>query len=137
MIYENLQDKVVLARKGQDAVQLGLLQYVLGEVGRQRTVDTSDPAVSKVLKMVRKRLLDSYAQTRDQVTKAELVLLDAYIDELLPKQMSEDDLVTAIDVAIATGAGNIGQVMGQLKQSGTPFDGATASKLIKERLAGN
>jgi uncharacterized protein YqeY len=61
------------------------------------------------------------------------------IETYLPAQMSEEELVAAVDAAIlelgASGAAAMGQVIGLVKQkTAGQADGARIAQLVKERL---
>jgi hypothetical protein len=62
------------------------------------------------------------------------------IDEYLPTQLTEDELVQLIDAKIsetgATTSAQMGQVIGAVKaQAGASADGSMVARLVKERLA--
>lgn len=132
-IYNKIQNALNEARSTQNKPALSVLQYLMGEIGRQRVIDTSDAQVTKIFKTVQKRIIESVEQGASD--PQELVILDAFADLYLPRQMTQQELEVAIVKAIEAGALNIGQVMKLLKQTGVDFDARQASQLIKEKLA--
>lgn len=63
----------------------------------------------------------------------------AIIEEYLPKQLSEEELGKLVDAAItetgATGAQDMGKVIGQVRQqAGATADGGLIARLTKEKL---
>lgn len=137
-LYQTLQNTITSARREKDATALSIFQYLVGEIGRGRTVDTSDQNVEAVTRRVYKRLDDAIESMSCSVPfnqVAELAILKDFMDEHLPKQMSEAELNLVIDKAIEAGASNIGSVMGKIKSLGVDFDGRLASQLIRQKLA--
>ena len=118
---------------------------ILNEEVAQKARDTglSDEAIEKIFaKEVKKR--HESAALYDQADRAELAetersearVLEAY----LPEQVSEADIQSAVDEAIATtgatGPAAMGQVIGAVKAKlGNTADGATIARLVKASLS--
>lgn len=133
-IYEKLQAELNKARLAQDTLYLELLQYLIGEIGRQRVVDTTDPAVTRIVKQVNKRINEAHDLYATEKTQYEKTIMISLVHRMLPKLMTQKELNVAIDKAIADGAVGIGQVMGKLKSLRVDFDGGLAASLIKQKL---
>jgi uncharacterized protein len=134
------------AMRAGDKVRLGTIRMVLAGV-KQVEVDTrealDDAQVLAVLDKMVKQRRESITQFRkagrDDLAEAETLEL-AVIQTYLPEPLSEAEIATMIDAAIAeTGAGSVrdmGKVMGQLKPrlQGRADMGAVSSQ-VKARLS--
>lgn len=106
------------------------------ELGR----DLTDADVVEVLRKGIKRRresVDAYEKaSRPELAKKErdeVTLLEAY----LPPQASAEDIRAAVKAAIATGANNVGAVMGKvMPQFKGKADGGVISAIVREELAG-
>ena len=133
------------AMKARDKERLGTIRLIQAEFKRievDERIDVDDARALAVLdKMVKQR-----RDSADQYQKAgreELAAQENYeigvIQEFLPTQLSEAELVAMVDEAIAasgaTGMQGMGAVMGQLKPKlqGRADVGAV-SQLVKARL---
>ncbi len=133
------------AKKNHDTLKSNLLSALLGEataVGKNAGNRESTP--EEVLQVIRKfiknldetiALLEKEGKPVEK-EKAERAVLEAY----LPKQLSPEELATAIDEIIAAlperSPKMMGQVMAALKERyNGRYDGKTASQLVKEKLA--
>jgi uncharacterized protein YqeY len=134
-----------LAMKAKDKAALKALRMILGAI-KQREVDerielNDTQAMAVIQKMVKQRK-DSISQFKDagrddlvDVEEAELIIINNY----MPKQLSESQVLVAVDKAIAaTGASSMqdmGKLMGVLK---TQLDGkadmGVVSGLIRSKL---
>jgi len=134
-----------LAMKAKDKAALKALRMILGAI-KQREVDerielNDTQAMAVIQKMVKQRK-DSISQFKDagrddlvDVEEAELIIINNY----MPKQLSESQVLVAVDQAIAaTGASSMqdmGKLMGVLK---TQLDGkadmGVVSGLIRSKL---
>ena len=133
--------------KSGDKDRLAVLRLVSAAV-KQREVDdrveTDDPAMIAILDKMAKQRRESIEQFnkggRDDlsaVEQKELEIIQAY----LPQQLSDDEIQTLIDTAVAeTGASEIrdmGKVMGKLKpQLQGRADMSAVSAKIKSKLGG-
>ena len=147
MLKAQLTDDMKAAMKGGDKARLAVIRLINAAI-KQREVDErielSDEQVLAVLDKMVKQRRDS-AQQYSDAGRDELAAKEndeiAVIQEFLPAQLSDDELIEMIDAAIAaagaTGMQAMGPVMGQLKpQLQGRADMGAVSKLVKERLAG-
>ena len=133
------------AMKARDKARLGTIRLIQSDFKRievDERIEIDDARALAVLdKMVKQR-----RDSADQFTKAgrdELAEQENFeigvIQEFLPAQLSEEDLVAMVDEAVAaagaTGMQAMGAVMGQLKPKlqGRADIGAV-SQLVKSRL---
>ncbi len=133
--------------KAGDKRRLGTIRLMLAAV-KQREVDErielDDPQVLAVLDKMVKQRRESIAQY-EKAGRSELAEQEAFevgiIQEYLPDALSDDEIATLIEEAIAgTGAQSIrdmGKVMGRLKpeMQGRADMGAVSS-LVKQKLSG-
>ena len=147
MLKERIQEDMKSAMRARDTASLGAIRLLQAAI-KQKEVDervvADDAAVLAIVEKLIKQRKDSISQfeqagRQDLVDKerAELVLLSAY----LPQQMSEAEVIAAIDAAIAaTGAAGpqgMGKVMAALKTTlAGRADMSKVSGLVKARLAG-
>ena len=143
---ERINEDMKAAMRAKDAPRLSAIRLLQAAI-KQKEVDeritVDDTAVLGIVEKLIKQRKDSIEQfgkagRTDLVAKekAELDLLSMY----LPQQMSETELVAAVDVAIAeTGAAGpqaIGKVMALLKpRIAGRADMSQASALVKQRLS--
>ncbi|MGE5337685.1 MAG: GatB/YqeY domain-containing protein [Gemmatimonadota bacterium] len=145
---ERINEDMKAAMRAREADRLSAIRLLLAAI-KQKEVDerivADDAAVTAIVEKLIKQRRDSIAQfdkagRQDLVAKetAELNLLTSY----LPQQMSEAELVAAVDAVIAeTGAAGpqaMGKVMGLLKSRiAGRADMSKASTLVKQKLAGS
>ena len=135
------------AMKARDKQRLGTIRLIQAEFKRievdERIEVDNDRAIAVLDKMVKQRR-DSAQQYKD-AGRAELEAQEVYeiavLQEFMPAQLSEEELVAMVDAAIAasgaTGMQAMGPVMGQLKpQLQGRADIGAVSQLVKARLAG-
>ena len=144
---EQIRAEMKTAMKARDKQRLGTIRLIQAEFKRievdERIEVDNNRAIAVLDKMVKQRR-DSAQQYKD-AGRAELeaqeVFEIAVLQEFLPVQLSEEELVAMVDAAIAasdaTGMQAMGPVMGQLKpQLQGRADIGAVSKLVKARLAG-
>ena len=135
-----------LAMKAKDKDALKAVRMILGAI-KQKEVDDrielDDTQVLAVIQKMVKQRKDSISQFKDadrtdlvEIEEAELVIINNY----MPAQLSEAEIATAVDKAIAdTNASSMqdmGKLMGMLKgQLGGKADMGTVSALIKSKLS--
>jgi uncharacterized protein YqeY len=133
------------AMRARDRVRLGTLRLITAEIKRvevDERIDPDDARVLNILDRMVKQRLDSESQYRSagrddlaDVEAAEMVV----IREFMPAALSEDEIATRVDAAIAaTGAESMrdmGAVMAELKPplAGRADMGAV-SALVRQRL---
>ena len=134
-----LQSDLNAARKAQDKARTLLLGTILADVKNRKIElmrDLTDDDVREVLRRGIKRRRESIEMyekggRRDlaERERAEVASLESY----LPANVSDDDLRAAVQSAIASGAKNIGAVMGKLMpQFKGRADGATLNRIARE-----
>jgi uncharacterized protein YqeY len=135
------------AMKGGDKPRLAVIRLINAAI-KQREVDErielSDEQVLAVLDKMVKQRRDSVAQY-EQAGRNELADQEQFeigiIQEYLPAALSEDEIATLVDQAIAasdaSGMQAMGKVMGILKpQLQGRADIGAVSALVKQKLAG-
>jgi uncharacterized protein YqeY len=143
---ERITEDMKAAMRARDSARLSAIRLLQAAI-KQKEVDervvADDAAVLSIIEKLIKQRKDSIEQfgkagRTDLVDKetAELELLSGY----LPQQMSEAELLAAIDAAIAesgaAGAQGMGKVMALLKSRiAGRADMGKASALVKQRLA--
>ncbi|SFV78173.1 Transamidase GatB domain protein [hydrothermal vent metagenome] len=134
------------AMKAKDKDALKAVRMILGAI-KQKEVDDrielDDTQVLAVIQKMVKQRKDSISQFKDagridlvDVEEAELAIINNY----MPEQLSEAEIATAVDKAIADiGASSMqdmGKLMGLLKgQLGGKADMGAVSGLIREKLS--
>ena len=110
--------------------------------GKRDTGLSDDEVLSILAKQAKQRQesADLYVQGGDQARADAELAEKSLIETYLPTQLSETEIATLIDEAIAqTGAAGLpalGQVIGRVKAKvGAAADGALIARLAKERLA--
>mgnify|MGYP001816385025 CR=1 FL=1 len=144
---ETIRAALIAAMKARDKERLATIRLIQAEFKRievDERIEIDDARALAVLDKMVKQRRDS-AQQYSDAGRDELAAKEndeiAVIQEFLPAQLSDDELIKMIDAAIAaagaTGMQAMGPVMGQLKPrlQGRADMGAV-SKLVKERLAG-
>ena len=133
------------AMKAKEKERLSTIRLILAEFKRievDERIEVDDPRALAVLDKMVKQRRDSAQQYTDagrqELADKEIAEI-AVIQEYLPAQLSEEELSTMIDAAIAAsdaeGMAAMGAVMGQLKpQLQGRADIGAVSKLVKERL---
>jgi uncharacterized protein YqeY len=145
-LIERLKEEQKIAMKAKDKPRLGTVRLALSAI-KQREVDeqitlNDDDIVAILTKMVKQRR-DSVAQYESasrqdlaDVEKAEITVLE----EFMPQPLTEQEVITLIEKAIAeTNAANMqdmGQVMGILKpQIQGRADMGKVSGLVRSKLS--
>ena len=144
---EKINAEIKAAMIAKQTEKLNALRAIKSEILLLKSSEkgTSDDAEAKALmKMVkqRKESADIYKeQNRPELAEAELVQV-AVIESFLPKQMSPEELTTAIkDIMTQVGAStpaDMGKVMGvATKQLAGKAEGRAISEMVKKLLSGN
>jgi len=148
-LQETIQSHMVEAMRNKDSLRLSVLRMMKSAIKNREvaneTVKTLDEAeVLAVLNSLLKQRRDSVEQFRKggreelaQKEESEIKVLEQY----LPAAASEDDIRSAIDIAVAqTGATSV-KDMGKVMKAtlallaGKSADGGRVSQLVKEKLA--
>ena len=144
---ETIKAAMKAAMKARDKDRLGTIRLIQAEFKRievDERIEVDDARALAVLDKMVKQRRDSAQQYkdagRDELEAQENAEI-AILQEFLPAQLSEEELIAMVDEAIAasgaTGMQAMGPVMGQLKpQLQGRADMGAVSKLVKDRLAG-
>ena len=143
---QRITDDMKSAMKAKDTNALKAIRMILGAI-KQKEVDErielDDSAVTTVIQKMVKQRKDSISQFQaagrdDLVANEESEL--AIINQYMPEQMSEAEIVAAIDAAItqigASSMQDMGKLMGTLKgQLAGKADMGQVSGLIRAKLS--
>ena len=142
---DRIKDDMKVAMRERDKDRLGTIRLVLAAM-KQQEVDTrkelTDNDVLAIINKMVKQRRDSIEQFtkagRDELAAKEQSEIET-IQEYLPEQLSQEDILTLVDEAIAaTGAESMrdmGKVMGMLKPKlQGRADMGQVSGLIKSKL---
>ncbi|RLA51110.1 MAG: GatB/YqeY domain-containing protein [Gammaproteobacteria bacterium] len=142
---QSIRADMKTAMKARDKERLSTIRLILAEFKRievDERIDVDDARALAVLDKMVKQRRDSAEQFtsagRDELAATENAEI-AVIQEYLPAQLSEEELIAMVDAAIAasdaTGMQAMGPVMGQLKpQLQGRADIGAVSQLVKSRL---
>ncbi|HJO35792.1 MAG TPA: GatB/YqeY domain-containing protein [Gammaproteobacteria bacterium] len=140
-----IQQDMKTAMRAGDKFRLGTLRLMWAEI-KQREIDdrceADDDLVLHVLNRMVKQRRDSIAQYRQggredlaESEENELAVLQHYLPQPLSAQELDALIERTIDAVGANSAGDMGKVMGHLKQQGDArVDMAEASRRVKQRL---
>lgn len=140
-----LKDAQKDAMRAKDKQRLNPIRMVLAAI-KQREIDEQitldDDGITAVLVKLVKQRRDSYTQYTD-AGREDLAEVEANeiaaLEEFLPQQLSEDEIIALIDAAIAdtnaAGMQDMGKIMGIIKSKAEGrADLGKISGLIKQRL---
>lgn len=143
---EQLQADIISAMKARETVKLGTLRLLSAAI-KQREVDTQtildDAAVLSIIGKACKQRKESITQFKlakrqdlVDIEQTELLIISTY----LPEQMSEQDIILAVQAAITSTAAaspqDMGKVIGVLKmQLAGKADIGKVSALVKSALS--
>jgi uncharacterized protein YqeY len=144
---DNINADIKTAMLAKDKDRLMVLRDIKAKILIEATsggsTEVSDDAVNKVVLKLYKQRMDSYtiyAEQKATELAAEELAQAKIIEEYMPKQLSEAEIRTEVQKAIAqTGAtspADMGKVMGILSPAlAGKADGKVISTLVKEELA--
>ena len=150
MLKTKLKDELIIAMKDKNKLRVSTLRMVNASVKdleiSQRTNNQTDEIsdndiIDILVKMVkqRKEAADTYKQgNRDDLSKKELDEIKI-IEEFLPKQLSEDEVIKIIEGLISenniSDISGMGLLMSEIKKKYSgQLDLGLASKIIKDRI---
>ena len=140
-----INEAMKAAMRAKEKERLGTIRLVLAEIKKvevDERIDPDDVRVTSILDKMVKQRRDSIKQFtdagRDELAAKEQTEIEV-IQEFLPQPLSEEEIASLIEEAIAsTGATSMqdmGKVMGLLKpQMAGKADMGKVSGLIKQRL---
>lgn len=135
--FEQLKTKQLNARRFKDTQAIPVLTTLVGDLqANAKLVDgekvVTDQEVDAMIRKFLKGAKETLSHGPNEQAKFEKFLLE----DMLPQQMTEDELSEAIADIIEAGAGNMGAVMGQLKAKHAGlYDGKMASQIAKAAFA--
>lgn len=147
MQYDELKEHIKQAMKAHDKVRLSILRQVHGEIKnievnerREITEQDVNDMTKRVIKQTKETLEGSIKAGNNQERTDTLAAQVQMLEELLPQQLSGEQLSVLIDTVLAeTGATTkkeMGRVMGELtKRTGGNFDKAAAAKELGGKLS--
>ena len=139
---DRIQSDVNAARKARDKARVLVLSTLLSEI-KNKEIDgggaVDDEGVIQVISKAIKQRNDAATQMRDagrgelaDQEEAQAEILQGY----LPEQLSEEEVRAIIREAIASGADQMGSLMGKvMPQLRGRFDGKEANRIVREELA--
>ena len=150
MLKTKLKDELIIAMKDKNQLRVSTLRMVnasikdleISQRTNTQTDEISDNDIIDILvKMVkqRKEAADTYKQgNRDDLSKKELDEIKI-IEEFLPKQLSEDEVIKIIESLISenniSDISGMGLLMSEIKKKYSgQLDLGLASKIIKDRI---
>ena len=150
MLKTKLKDELIIAMKDKNQLRVSTLRMVnasikdleISQRTNNQTDEISDNDIIDILvKMVkqRKEAADTYKQgNRDDLSKKELDEIKI-IEEFLPKQLSEDEVIKIIEGLISenniSDISGMGLLMSEItKKYSGQLDLGLASKIIKDRI---
>ncbi len=143
---KSLDEAMKDAMRAKEKFRLGVIRMTLAEIKRvevDERVDVDDARCLAIIDKMSKQRRDAANQFvdggRQDLADNELAEVEV-LKEFLPAQLTDDEIISLVDKAIATtgatGPQGMGQVMGQLKsQVQGRADMQVISKLVKERLS--
>lgn len=120
----NADLKTAMLQKNEEVKSL--LRVVIGEMNREGKELSDDRVLSIIKKMIENAKLIKTA-----AAESEIKILEKY----LPKQLTEQELVAAINSIVTTNSYSLkdmGKIMGELKDKyPNQYDGRVASNIVK------
>jgi hypothetical protein len=142
-LQSRLQEELTAARRAQDRAATLLLGTTLSEV-KNRSIelnrDLTDADVIDVIRRGIKKRRES-VETYEKAGRAELAEKEraevTLLERYLPAQISPDEIRVVVRAAIASGANNVGAVMGKvMPQLKGKAEGSSINAIAREELAG-
>jgi uncharacterized protein YqeY len=138
---EALRVALTAARKAQDKPRTLVLSTILAnlkhreiELKRPVTVDDVIDVLRKGIKTRRESVEQYTAANRPELAETERFQI-AVLEEFLPPAVDPEEIRTAVRQAIASGARDIGKLMGQvLPQFKGRVDGKDVNRIVREEL---
>lgn len=142
-IREKLTKDLKSSMISKDKVRLETVRSINGAITNfEKANPAKDVDFSKVLKQLesqRKQSIEGFTEGGNAENAAkeqqELSIIQEYINEFLPKQMSDDETKTAVEALAAElnlGAKDVGRMMGEIKKKfGTSIDMQKANAIVK------
>lgn len=145
LLTDTIKAAMKAAMKARDKQRLGAIRLAQAEfkrieVDERIEIDNARALIvlDKMLKQRRDSIEQYQSAGRDELAAIEIAEI-AVLQEFLPAQLSDDELATMVDAAIAATDANGMQAMGPVMAILKPqlqgrADAGAVSKLVKERL---
>jgi uncharacterized protein YqeY len=136
---ERLREDMNAARRRQDRARARLLSTVLSDI-RNKEIETGhdleDPEVHEVLGKCIKMRNEAAEQMASRPERADEERGEvAVLQEYMPPQLSEEEILRVVVEAIGSGASNMGAVMGKvMPQLKGRADGKAVNRIVREQL---
>lgn len=129
---EKINADYMSAFKSKNVVAKNLLSVVKGEIQtieKNIGVDSlSDDEVVKILNKTVKSLKETQSKSPSAQTAEELFIIESY----LPKQMTEEEIISKIEELISAGASSTGEIMRGF--AGLPADRKMVSEIYLSKI---
>lgn len=129
---EKINADYMSAFKSKNVVAKNLLSVVKGEI---QTIEKnigadslSDDEVVKILNKTVKSLKETQSKSPSAQTAEELFIIESY----LPKQMTEEEIISKIEELISAGASSTGEIMRGF--AGLPADRKMVSEIYLSKI---
>ncbi len=146
-LLDKLSEDLKTAMKSGDKVRVETVRLLRGQLKDFRINQQHEPSAEEEVGVLvsaakkRREAIEAYTKAgRQDLAEKEAAEL-AVISEYLPKGLTQEEIVAIIEAAIkevgATGAGEVGKVMGKImSQVKGRADGKLVQQLVRERLGG-
>jgi len=146
-LLDKLSEDLKTAMKSGDKVRVETVRLLRGQLKDFRINQQHEPSAEEEVGVLvsaakkRREAIEAYTKAgRQDLAEKEAAEL-AVISEYLPKGLTQEEIVAIIAAAIkevgATGAGEVGKVMGKImSQVKGRADGKLVQQLVRERLGG-
>ena len=129
---EKINADYMSAFKSKNVIAKNLLSVVKGEIQTIEknvgVVSLSDDDVVKILNKTVKSLKETQSKSPSAQTAEELFIIESY----LPKQLTEEEILSKIEELISSGASSTGEIMRGF--SGLPADRKMVSEIYLSKI---
>lgn len=144
MIAQTLQAKIGESMKAHDEIRTSTLRLLLSafnyeKIEKQRELtDEEEMVVIRREAKKRKEAIEMYknANAPDRAAKEETEL--KILQEFLPPEMSEEDLIKLVDEAVnqikPSSMADMGKVIGMVKSKAPGADGSKIAEMVKQKI---
>ncbi len=141
-LLDRLQADLTAARRAQDRAGTLVLGTILADVKNRQIELRREPADDDVVEVLRRGIkrrresVEMYGKGgRDDLRDKEAAEIEV-LERYLPPAVDESEIRTAVEAAVAGGAGQIGAVMGKvLPQFKGRVEGSVINRIAREVLA--
>ena len=144
MITQTLQEKIAEAMKAHEETKVSTLRLLSSAFNYEKIAKQHDLTEEEELAVVRREVkqrrdsIEAYDKAgRSDLSEKEKVEL-VILQEFLPPEMSDEDLVIIVDEAMniikPTGMQDMGKVIGFVKGKAPNADGGKVAQMVKSKL---